>query len=92
MNKYGARAKKHWEKWLPNRYKALPDPETFFTKMGEQISAQVAELTETLAGDDPPGESYLDKVGRRNMARLQAEERILPETALIAPETEQDRN
>ncbi len=39
-----------------------------------------------LAGDDPPAEAYLAKVGRLNMARLQAEEIVLREQILPLPE------
>lgn len=88
MNNYGAQAKRHWEKWLPKRYRKLSDPETFFEELGEQISSEIRELTWKLAGDDPKGESYLEKVGRLNMARLQAEERVMKETALLDPETD----
>ena len=34
----------------------------------------------SLAGDDPAGEGYLEKVGRLRMARLQAEEQVIRET------------
>ena len=54
--------------------------------MGEEVAAQIADLTLDLAGDDPPGEDYLVKVGRLNMARLQAEEIVLPEQILPPPE------
>lgn len=86
MNHYGARAKKHWETYLPIQFRDLPDPESFFTKLGEQISAQVRALTLELAGQDPAGEPYMDKVGRLNMSRLQAESQVMQELALIAPE------
>ena len=36
-------------------------------------------------GPDPPNETYLEKVGRLNMARLQAEEIVLRELLLIPP-------
>lgn len=86
MNKYATQAMRHWETYLPQRYQRLPDPQQFFTEMGEQISAQVRELSLVLAGQDPPGEGYLDKVGRLNMARFQAEERVMREIALHEPE------
>ena len=38
-----------------------------------------------LAGPDPVGEGYLEKVGRLNAARMQAEEVVLRELILPAP-------
>jgi hypothetical protein len=41
-----------------------------------------------LEGPDLPGEGYLEKVGRLNMARMQAEELVLREVILLEPEPE----
>ena len=87
MNQYGAQAQRHWRTHLPARYRALTDPEAFFGEMGEQIAEQVQQVAKDLAGPDPAGESYLDKVGRLNMARLTAEAQVLRET-LPAPESD----
>ena len=87
--KYSQIAQDHWRTTQPDRYRALEDPETFFRQLGEQIETQVQELAQRLAGPDEPGEEYLQKVGRLNMARLQAEEAILAElvwTSSAAPE------
>ena len=84
MNKYGEIARSHWAKTDPARLAAIEDPETFFQTLGEQAESQIQELTQRLAGPDPPGEEYLTKVGRLNMARLQAEEAVLGELVWIA--------
>src|ERR1022692_4212915 len=91
VNQYGAMAERHWRRWLPERYQAIQDPDSFFSILGEETASQIEDLAVMLAGDDPPGEGYLEKVGRLNMARLQAEERVLAERVL-APESgaEQD--
>lgn len=86
MNHYGSRAMAHWQRWLPNRYAQIPAPQTFFTDLGQQVADQVAELSTQLAGDDPPDETYMDKVGRLNTARMQAEETVLRELVLLTPE------
>lgn len=86
MNQYGTRAKQHWRKYLPERFSQLEDPDSFFSDLGEQIAERVQSLTDDLAGNDPPGESYLDKLGRLNMARRDAESQILREMALLDPE------
>lgn len=92
MNQYGLTAMRHWARWLPEQYAAIPDPDSYFSDLGEEAAGQIADLTLDLAGDDPPGEDYLVKVGRLNMARLQAEEIILPRRVLPPPEpgTSQD--
>lgn len=86
MNRYGRLAEAHWRRWLPSRYRELPDPSSFFTTLGQEVEEQVVTLSLEIAGDDPPGESYLDKVGRLNMATLQAEEIVLAERVLVAAE------
>ena len=90
MNAYGARAQDHWRRWLPTRYSQIQEPETFFADLGDEIQTRVEELTRGLAGEDRPGESYLEKLGRLNMAKLAAEEQALRELALLDPETSED--
>jgi hypothetical protein len=89
MNKYAKLAMNHWAKTDPDRYATIADPQAFFQELGEQAETQIQQLAERLAGPDQPGEEYLQKVGRLNMARLQAEEAILAELVLISgPEEE----
>ena len=86
MNDYGRRAMVHWRRWLPARYAAIGEPEVFFSTLGRQAENQVLDLAEQLEGPDLPGEGYLEKVGRLNMARMQAEELVLREVILLEPE------
>jgi len=88
MNRYGAMAQSHWARWLPQRYATIKDPASFFSTLGEETARQIDELAMNLAGDDQPGESYLAKAGRLTAARSQAEEIILPQQVLPAPEPE----
>ena len=94
MNKYGRMAIRHWEKTDPDRFQQIPesDRETFFTELGEQAEMEIQQLQDQLAGPDPAGESYLEKVGRLNMARLQAEERVLAELILIPPPSSSEQD
>ncbi|MEJ3743141.1 hypothetical protein WEI85_07630 [Actinomycetes bacterium KLBMP 9797] len=87
MNQYGAQARRHWQTHLPRRYAQIEDPETYFTDLGEQIAQQIQDKARAIAGPDPEQETYLDKVGRLNMARLTAESDVLRETL---PEPEID--
>lgn len=83
---YGEMARKHWAKWRPNELSQIPDPETFFFSLGQEVESQIEVLAAALAGDDPGGEDYLEKVGRLRMARFTAEGQILREMVLLAAE------
>jgi hypothetical protein len=87
MNRYGTRAREHWQRYRPAEYAQMSDPTAFFTRMGEEMSAQINALSLSLAGDDPGDEGFLDKVGRLNMARLQAEDQVMRE---MLPPSEED--
>jgi hypothetical protein len=86
MNRYGEMARSHWQAWLPQRYAAISDPDSFFSAIGEEAQSQIDELTGQLAGPGQPGESYLERAGKLTAARSQAEEIILPQTVLAEPE------
>lgn len=86
MNRYGAMAERHWRRWLPSRVAAMDDPSSFFSELGEEAGSRIQDLTMELAGDDPPDETYMAKLGRLNMARVRAEEIVLPEMVLLPPE------
>lgn len=87
MNKYGAIAKKHWESHLPSRYNELTDKEGFFSSLAEEISNRVDELSQSIAGDDPPNETYLSKLGRLGEAQLTAESEALAELLPVPENT-----
>jgi hypothetical protein len=86
MNQYAAMVERHWRRWLPSRVAAMDHPASFFSALGEDVAARIEDLATDLAGDDPAGETYVQKVGRLNMARLRAEEMVLPEIVLLPPE------
>jgi len=90
MNKYGAMAQEHWKTWLPSRYATIQDPDSFFSELGIEVSDRIASLEIDLLGPDDPSEDFFTRVGRRNMARLQAEEMTLPELALLPPDSEEE--
>ena len=86
MNQYGEMARRHWARWLPGRYAAVEDPNSFFSDLGNQAEARIDILADDLAGDDQPGEGYLGKAGRLGAARHQAEQMVLTELILLPPE------
>jgi hypothetical protein len=83
MTHYEALAREHWTRYAPNRVAALEDPDEFFQTLGAEVHQQVTALAATLAGTDLPGESYLQKAGRLQAARLQVEETVLSELVWI---------
>ena len=55
MNRYGAMARAHWARWLPQRYATISDPDSFFSTLGQETEQQIDALATELAGDDQPG-------------------------------------
>jgi hypothetical protein len=86
VNQYGEMARRHWARWLPDRYAAIENPEAFFTGLGEEAAERITALAWELAGDDQPGEGYLAKAGRLGEARHRAEQIMLSEMILLEPE------
>ncbi|MFJ3395226.1 hypothetical protein [Leifsonia aquatica] len=86
MNLYGKRARDRWGQLAPTALAQMDRPEAFFEELGETIATRVDQLTPELAGTDNPSESALEKTGRLNAARLQAEEIVFSE--LVSPEPE----
>ncbi|WP_299169116.1 TnpV protein [uncultured Arthrobacter sp.] len=85
MNKYGRYAQETWRMTAPSQYALIPDPEQFFRSLGEEAMQRVGELQYELAGPDPKDESYLEKVGRLNASRMQAEEIVRAE--MLTPDS-----
>jgi antirestriction protein ArdC len=88
MNQYGAQAMRYWQENLPRQYRQIADPETFFDEMGEQVAQEIHELTRQVAGPDQLDEGFMGKVGRLQMARVEAETEIMRQM-LPQPEDEQ---
>ncbi|MGH9188678.1 MAG: hypothetical protein ACRD0Q_01375 [Acidimicrobiales bacterium] len=87
MNRYGARALSHMREHCPNRFRAISHPDVYFTTLGDRIAEEVFALEEALSGQEPDGETMEAKVGRKNMARAMAEERVLSELAWLPAES-----
>ena len=50
MNQYGEMARRHWARWLPGRFAAIENPETFFTSLGDKAGQRITALAWELAG------------------------------------------
>lgn len=91
MNKYGQQARTYWETERPEALSQIPDPTEFFSTLGQQVQDQVIDLSQQLAGPDPEGEGYLEKVGRLNSATKEAEEIVMNDLVYSEPsETDPD--
>jgi hypothetical protein len=88
MNQYAILARNRWRTHLPARYRALTDPETFFTRLGDQAMEEIDNLAAALEGDDRTGETFLAKASRLRAARAQAESTVLRELILRPDQTD----
>lgn len=91
-NRYGAMAQQHWAQFLPNRYQAIENPDSFFSRLGQEVADEIEETAQQLAGTDQPDEGYLGKLGRLNAARSQAQEKVLAERVLLPAEPGSERD
>lgn len=87
MNEFGRYAENAWRLMAPDRYAALTDPNHFFSMMGKEAESRMRMVWEQLQGPDPVGETYLEKVGRLNATRMQAEEIVRED---LKPDTSQE--
>lgn len=90
MNTYGKFAQEAWKTTAPAEYALIPDPVQWFEALGEEAAQRVGELMMELAGPDPVGETYLEKVGRLNASKMQAEEIVRAEMLTPDPSVQQE--
>lgn len=90
MNTYGKFAQEAWRTTAPAEYALIPDPVQWFEALGEETAQRVGELMMELAGPDQMGETYLEKVGRLNVAKLQAEEIVRAEMLTPDPSVQEE--
>ena len=80
MNKYGSLAMQRVHAEALDRFRQIENPETVFEELGERIAAQTDQVAALLEAQNvPAGETYLERVGRLNSIRLQAEEAAMAE-------------
>jgi len=87
---FTAQVRERYERWLPERLAEIPESErdSFYSTLAEEIAERVQRLELALRGLDPEDEPFMKRVGRFNMARLQAIEMALAEL-LPAPEPQE---
>ena len=86
---FTAQVRERYERWLPERLAEIPESErdSFYSTLAEEIAERVQSLELALRGPDPEDEPFMKRLGRFNMARLQAIEMALAEL-LPAPDYE----
>lgn len=75
MNQYGTQLQEQWTLLDPTQAQVL-GPE-YFARQGDLAKAQIDELTLQLAGPDLTNETFMEKVGRINNARMRASEIVM---------------
>ena len=90
MNTYGKFAQEAWKTTAPAEYALIPDPDQWFEALGEEAAQRVGELMMELAGPDRKGETYLEKVGRLNASKMQAEEIVRAEMLTPDPSVQEE--
>jgi len=78
---FTAQVRERYERWLPERLAGIPESErdSFYSTLAEEIAERVQSLELALRGEGPGDEPFMKRLGRFNMARLQAIEVALAE-------------
>lgn len=92
MNQYGRRAQRHWQEFRPGRIAEIDDPEAFFTELGADVQDEVRVrwTAERLSAPVVVGESYLERAGRLQQMRHEAEGEVLRELVLLPSDDDVD--
>lgn len=83
-----ALAEKWYQQYLPQAYRGIRDPATFFGTLGEQAGQEIEQTATALTGPDRPGETFSQKLGRLQQAQQAATELVMRKTllALLPPD------
>ena len=79
---------RHWRTHLPSRYRALRDPERFFTDLGEEAAARYVEIRDSLLEGLSPNQGtmgwaeFQERVAQANQTAVEIVER---EMIYLAP-------
>jgi hypothetical protein len=92
VNRYGRRARRHWQEHRPGNREEIDDPEAFFSELGSDVQGELrarwaaARLDESVV----VGESYLERVGRLQQLRHMVEGEVLRELVLLPGDDDVD--
>lgn len=94
MNPWGRDAMEHWQTHLPDRYRALADPQTYFTNLGKQADARYLQIRDSaLEGVNPNDGTigwaeFQDRVAQADQI---AREIVETEMIYMPPDQDADR-
>lgn len=89
MSSFERTARQNWQGLAPSAVEQMENPDEFFRAKAQEAQEMFDAILPGIEGPDVPGESYLEKVGRLNAARLQAEATV-NEQVLTPPQDEQE--
>lgn len=90
MNKYGRQAMEFWRTWRPSAYQKIPDPQTYFTNLGEEIEDRAVQVQEALISQLPAQNNYQVRLGQMNMAKMAAEEAAMKELVYLPSDSAEE--
>lgn len=90
MNRYGQLVHDHSRRHRPKAYTEIPDPDSFFEKVGQEIQAEVTARRGEILGRPHPGEDPDAYRLRSYQALTTAEELTLADHHLRQPEPQTD--
>lgn len=94
MNRYGHLAREHHRNHRPDDSSQIPNPDEFFTTVGEEIAEEVSRVRDEILGQLRPGENLDAYRLRGYQAMTTAEELVLSDHYLFQPDpnetTDQD--
>lgn len=85
MNRYGHLALEHQRKHRPDDYSQIPNPDEFFTAVGETIAAEVSQMRDQILGQPRTDEDLEAFRLRGYQAMTTAEELVLSDHHLLQP-------
>ncbi len=103
MNTHGQHAMETMRNHDPETFRQIPNPEEYFSTLGDQIQEQIWETTEVLLPQRTADQTPMEFIGLSNMARFRAREIVYqeliysslppePETMEEVPETDEDED
>jgi hypothetical protein len=87
MNRYGQMALDYQRENLPAEFSTIPDPERFFTAVGEEIAVSVGAARDQILDHRRVGESAEEFRRRSSQASATAEELVLADHHLLTGES-----
>ena len=89
MNRYGQMAMDHWRDAFPDRFSQIPDLDSFFSTLGQEVATAIAEVEATLTEREPSSGGYLSNLASGRNAHLRAEEIVLAQRVYLTEELDE---